>query len=826
MMWKAVSLSLLSLSILINPAAAQDNNSCKSETLSAAVDLYATAPFGARSWRVLQGLGDPMIEPAATDADTWERQQEWKKLAAEIMPGAPRLQDVSWSCRIGYPLMVLQKRVGSLGKDHPYVKQWLHTQAYVLQACSGDQSEVAMPPPADVDPVYANLQRMDRAYQEASITFYRDRPKALTLFRDIAATTSPHRAAARYNIANLLANAKQPALARQEAEAILADPTLASVHSISRELLGYIVNQEDTAAAWTELIDEDVATLSIPADRIVASKDLSRAYAAALYDIDFVGIRGKEGTWWIDGTLPSDATISKSIVDAARQHPMALWMIAGQSADEKYELAPWALNGEQWLEKMGGYIAKALTVEPSASALQGPARMMLEALGAQHDDPARRALWSQVRAAIANAHQSCGAASETAAVGFLLQHAVRLSALAGAADEAVLELEKVPFKSARAYSMGAVFPLLQYLAGEGNVAEARRVRDKLVTTEFIATLSNSYEPTDLNRLSSVLALIAEDETRWKNSVLLHSDPTSNVMFNFLPTKVLWSFSSDLNFSDQDRALLARAAWTRDYALARKVDGQALETYLALNPEIRAISDAVKKDYPSISPRHQRLLTILRSPPHNILVAMPGPWMSEGNKPASFTAIDEWNPNDKNWWCPFEADRQLGALRSQTDGLLGVPEDKSYVERKLGDVIAPKLSAELRDVRESVLRQHPMVAMIDWKELRALSRTAQGPKRLSEAAIKWAKSSRSVEDGAAEALALAVRTTRYGCNWHGTHEAYSRTAKLLLSTRFAGSTWQQRTPYWYGCRRTEWNSDFTQKIATCEPKMWPKQPALK
>ena len=37
-----------------------------------------------------------------------------------------------------------------------------------------------------------------------------------------------------------------------------------------------------------------------------------------LTDIDFVGVREKDGDWWLDGTLPEDPTISKSLVDASR----------------------------------------------------------------------------------------------------------------------------------------------------------------------------------------------------------------------------------------------------------------------------------------------------------------------------------------------------------------------------------------------------------------------------------------------------------------------------------------------------------------------------
>ena len=41
-----------------------------------------------------------------------------------------------------------------------------------------------------------------------------------------------------------------------------------------------------------------------------------------------------------------------------------------------------------------------------------------------------------------------------------------------------------------------------------------------------------------------------------------------------------------------------------------------------------------------------------------------------------------------------------------------------------------------------------------------------------------------KDGVPEALALAVRTTRYGCNWHGGHGSYSKPAQQLLATKFA------------------------------------------
>lgn len=822
-MIKSFAAGLASLSLLAGPVMAQ--STCEPARLATAIDRYAAAPFSAVSWRVLQGLGDPMIEAASVGADTWDLQQRWKQLASEILPDSQALQDVSWSCRIGYPLSVLEKRENYFGKQHPYVKQWLTAQEQVMRACGSETGDVALPAPIEMEPAYVNLQNYDRAYQEASIAFYRDKEKAIPLFRAIAASKSPHRAAAHYNIANLLANAKQPEAARKEAEAILADPSLNSVHAITRELLGYIANQEDTAQGWTGLIDGDIAVLEMPADRIALNADNKRAYASALYDIDFVGVRGKDGDWWLDGTLPENATISKSLVEASRKHPMALWMMAGQSANEKYQIAPWSLIGDKWQARMSEYVGKALAVQPSGGELKGPALDMLKALAAKPDDASRAELWAKAKAAMGAAERSCGTAPETAAAGFLLQQATRLSALAGKYDEATANLQAVPFKGARAYSGVALYNLAQYIAGQGNTEEARKLRDALITPEFLSGLTGDTQTFDRNHYSALLALIAEDDVRWKDAVVKNTDAASDILFNFLPTKTLWELSTDPAFNEKDRALFARAAWTRDYGLVRKVDGEHLESLHALNPELRALSEKVKSDYPQISPRNQRLLTILRSPAHNMLVSMPGGWQAESIKPDSFTEIDSWNPNDKNWWCPFEPNRQLGALRKQADDVTGIPDGNNYLMKKLADVYDPAMSQAVQTNREKLLAAHPMVKAVDWKELRALARMDQAPKRLSDAAIRWGKASKG-EDGAAEALALAVKTTRYGCNWHGSHARYSKAAQELLTKKFNGTPWQQQTPYWFSCQRKEWNKDFTEKVTTCEPKTWPKQAPLR
>ncbi len=821
-MLKRLAIGLLAVANLCGPVLAQ---TCEPAKLAAAVDRYAAEPFSARTWRVLQGLGDPMQESSGVGEDVWPLQERWTKLAAELAPDAEGLQYIGNNCRIGYPLDVLDKRMGSLGREHPYVKHWLLAQEMVMHACSSDGDDnVSLPPPLDIEPAFVNLQKMDRAYQEASIAFYRNPERALPLFREVGSSRSPHRAAARYNIANLLANARQPGKARQAAEDILADPSLRSVHSITRALLGYIANQQDTAAGWTGIIERNVAIIETPAEKIVASEALKREYAAALYDIDFAGVSAKDGDWWLDGKLPENPTISKALVDMSRKHPMVLWMMAGQSANQNYTLAPWSLVGAKWQERMTSYVGKTLAVQPSGSGIEGPALSMLRALAALPDDATRAALWAEAKAAMRAAEASCGKDPATAAAGFLLAHATRLSAMAGKFDEAYAELDAVPFKPARSYYNGTVYRTAQFLVGQGNAVEARKFRDRFITPAMLSAFPETTSTQDKDVFSGLLTLISEDEPTWQQALLGNSDPASQILLNFLTTKSLWSYAASPDFSAADRALFARAAWTRDYALGRKLKQAQTDQLSALNPEIAAIAVKVAADYPAAGPERRRLLTILRSPRHNTLVALPSDWGTASLKPDNFSDIDLYNHNDKNWWCPLETDRQLGALRAQVDGTMGTSGLGGYQQEKLKYVLDPALAASIVQNRDKLLKQHPMVKAINWKEIAALAKMPSAPARLTRAAIAWGEASKG-DDGAPEALALAVKATRYGCNWHGSHEAYSKPAQMLLRAKFKETSWAAATPYWFGCQQQDWDKDGN-RVAVCTAKSWAKQAPLK
>jgi hypothetical protein len=822
-MLKHFAAGVLALTMIGAPAIAQ--SACDPAKLAAAVDSYAADPFSARTWRVLMGLGDPMIEPTTHGGDYWANQERWRKLSAEIAPDGRYLQQFGYDCRISYALETLEKRIAVFGSQSKYVKQWLRVQGTVLQACSEpDAGEVALPAAQDIHPELAWMQSEDRAYQEASIAFYRDKTKAIELFRAIGNSDSPHRGAARYNIANLLANAKQLGQARAEAQAILADPGLAQVHAITKELVGYIANLEDTAEGWTALIEDAIRILETPATEITALPLRQTEYAHALYDVDYAGIRGKTDDWWLDGKLPENPTISKAIIDASRKHAIALWMMAGQSMDEAYRAAPWSLIGAKWQARMSTYIDKALAIEPAGASLTGEARAMLEAQKAMPDEAGRKALWDAAQSAMTAAETTCGEAPATAAAGYLLAHATRLSALAGDFEQAYARLEKAPFKGAQAFYERSVLKLGEYLLGEGNLVEAQRYRDRLLRPAFFAAIPENMRSGITDRFAELLGWIAEDEAHWKSALAMHSRKTSNLMLNFLPSRTLWAYAGDPMFSEAQRGLLARAAWTRDFTRGAAPSQTETEKLMALSPRLKETADKVAADYPKARPEQRRLLTMLRSPRYGILVSSPDLWDAIEMDRADFDEIDSYNANDKNWWCPFEPDRQLIGLGNQFDAAVGLAWFDDYWGRRLAAVIDPAERDGVRAAREAVLKQHPVIRTVDWQELAALAKAASGPRQMSEAAIGWAKASRG-DDGAPEALALAVRSTRYGCRWHGGHGSYSQAAQQLLQRRFKATAWAAQTPYWFDCM---WRDPDKPQArgAACEARTWPQQPLPK
>lgn len=813
MLKQTLRVSLSAITLLGGPAMAQ--TACTPEKLNSAIDAYAAAPFDAPAWRKLTGLGDPQLEGSSYAYDNYNKVDEWRRVVGTTAPGNETLANPGYNCRIGYPLEVLQSRINTFGRNSDYVQSWLKGQEQVLRACTAQAAETLsdMPPPGNLKPDQVDLFKQDRAYQKASVLFYWNPQAAIPEFKAIAASTSPHKAVARYNIANILANAKNVVEARKEAKAILADASLTSVHDITRELLGFISNMEDTPAGWTELIDGTVATLSQPLDTITGSDKAKSEYTKALYDIGYAGVTDKKDDWWVTNTLPADATLSKALADSARKHPMLLWMMAGQSVNKPYTQAPWALVGDKWQAWSASYVDRAMKLQ--GKPLPDLPKRVLESLKAKPDDATRAILWAQVYDATSKAAASCGEAPDTAAITVLIEQAVRLSAMANRYDEIYANLPKLKLDASSSLRTMVLPKLMQHILATGKVEEGRRLRDALLTNGFFNGFAGDQKEFERDVYGQFLAWVAEDAAQWTKALALINEKLSPKVLNFLPASKLRELGDNPAFSPEQKALLKRTSWVRNYATGQKISDKTTEAMFAANPELLAARDAVAKDYPKLSPDRVLLLTILRNPRFGMLVNSPDYGEPLETKREVFAALDDYDPNDKNWWCPLEVDRQLGALRNEYDSASQMSGVKDYLAKPLAPLLDDGAVARLDAAREVVLQQHPMIKAVDWKEVAALAKAPSAPKLLAQSSIKWAKTSKG-DDGAPEALALAVRATRYGCRWHGSVKAYSKPAQELLKAKFATTTWAAQTPYWFDCIDLQYDAQFN-KVANCKPR---------
>ena len=811
---------LLVSSLLASPVFAQ--TACAPEKLSAAIDAYSSDPFGVAAWRKMTGLGDPGLEGSSYAYDGFEIRDAWKKLVNEVAPDLQNVADVDYNCRMGYPLQVLQERIAKFGKSSNYVKLWLRGQEAAIAACSGRTASVIATPPGLLKPDEETLFKDDSAYQKASAAFYTDKTSAAQQFKMIGASNSPHKAAARYNLANLLANAKNVVEARTEAKAILADSTLVSAHDITRELLGYIANIEDTAQGWTELIDTEVKTLSQPLAAITATDKSKAAYMKALYDIGYAGVTDKQDDWWVTNTLPADPTLSKALADAARKHPMVLWMMAGQSVNKPYGQAPWALVGDTWQAWSASYVDRAQALQ--SIALPDLPKRALESLKAKPDEASRARLWTQALDAAMKTNASCGDAPDTAALTLLTLQAVRLSAMAKRFDEIYDNLPKLKLDGSTSLTKVILPKLMQHILASGNVGEGRRLRDRLLTDSFLASFTGDTLSDQRDVYARFLASVAEDEVQWVEALTLMTEKLSPPLLNLLPASTLRKIGENTGFSAEQRALLKRAAWVRNYVTGARNSDKTTADMFAANPELAAARDAVAKEFPNLKPDRVLLLTILRNPRFGMLLNSPD-WSDpiEARRDV-FNALDETDPNDKNWWCPLETDRQLGAIRRDLDEATLMGNVRDYDGKDLAPLLDKDAIIKADQRRDAVLRQHPMIKAVDWTEVSRLAKAPSAPQLLAKSAMGWAKASRG-DDGAPEALALAVRATRYGCRWHGSVKAYSKPAQELLKAKFPTTTWSTQTPYWFDCTDEQYDAEY-KKLPGCKPRTWAKQAPLK
>jgi hypothetical protein len=767
---------------------------------------YFYNPMSPATFRALSGQGDPglprydytpphVFDPKA-DADD--------ALMARMFPDAEvdRYSGLNTGdCRPEYAARTLKARVARLGESHAYVAQWIAVQSAVFQACRRQSPPVAanappapapLPPPLKLEPALAKLQAEDRAYQLASLAFYRDdRVAARRAFQAIAASRSPHAASAAYMVAAIGAgtmakpwDTPEPLVssARSIAEikALLADPRYAQVRPELHALMGWHgATRADLRSRRAQVADV-LDALETPSSRLAADPRARQRYGLAADDIGSLQGFNDHPDWWLTNGPPAAYTASRAMMEAARAHPLAAWVLF--PAPHSYQ-SNWFTDEHAPASAWARERAYLKTRKAEAADAEAWSRLRT-ALAADYDPNAWRLVENEQVLALKGHDQAL------AELAFDLYHTTRRALGASHADPkafdaAVAHLRAFPLKRAEVFQR-ARHDGLAYLMATGRLTEARRWRDVLFPPLADPLLAYPGRDDDWAYSDAfLLQALAEDADHYVRAL---SGNPAHTLDNNLSVAALRRLAARSDLPAPLRAQFSRVAWARTYAQGLTIDA-------ALNRQMRALNPGLTRAWASpadkpVKPDDRRaLLDVLRSPGLNIVIVSDSRAPAQDDdKDAGLTKLDLYHHNDANWWCAWEPDRHARAVnRELFSQLFGNSED-----------LDDDKTRRLREQARPLLASSFAFRSQDAAETGRLAAIPCAPKLLSERALAWNDQLPlfSPWRGRDEALARAVQSTRYGCNSEGSHAVYSKADWIALHVRFPFSVWTARTKYWF------------------------------
>jgi hypothetical protein len=558
-------------------------------------------------------------------------------------------------------------------------------------------------------------------------------------------------------------------------QAVLAEPSLQSIHAMAAGLIGWIAANGTDPSAFAAQLDEAISALTMPTDRIDHCPQCLKRYEAALSDIDFLQHnifyrRADSPDWVLTGKLPREYQTSVALAALAKIEPMAAWVVFPTDA---YRDHAWALAAKmRQSEAVRAYLDRKSEIGASADCPwlhENPATDATTLLGLVDNELARLKTGTDVE-------------EHAAALSFDYYNLIR-RLLMDTDDRrehfkiALRQLADFPYKGTMMYSR-TIDDSLQYLMTAGRLTDARRLRDALKLDR-----PDGWPP--YTSSAGALMVLAEDEDHLLR-VLATAPSYQREYLNHLPTAKLWHLAAQDELSRGQRALFVRAAWSRDYAMGRVISREHDNLLRTLAPEITdawqtPAGRAVKPEDISV------VSDVLKSPGLNTVIEdfsrMPDDKDSQAT--STLTGLDHYNHNDNNWWCAFDIPRHDAALDEALAQNFRLYDDRPGPHEHVRATLAPAL-------RDSYLFQR-----INPAELAKLSKVECAPQVLSERVVAWVRNSGGAHpDGQAEALADAVLSTRWGCNRDGSRAVYSREAFQLLHSRFPDSPEAKRTPYWF------------------------------
>lgn len=238
-----------------------------------------------------------------------------------------------------------------------------------------------------------------------------------------------------------------------------------------------------------------------------------------------------------------------------------------------------------------------------------------------------------------------------------------------------------------------------------------------------------------------------------------AEDSVSVMNGALPLALLKDAALGTALPAHLRRQLAIAAWTRAVLLDDDDAARALApALLALVPEMKAQLATYLAAKDGTERKDAALYLILKFPGMR-------PHVDAGM--ARLTAHAQIDNYRDNWWCGSDGSAY------NTDGERG---PKTAASEMPGFLTAP---------------QQATVGV----ERRKLDALEIGPNDLCQRAVEWAKRS-PTDPRVPEALALAVKATRFGCRDKQTRQR-SKLAFDTLHKQYPNSTWAKQTKYYFG-----------------------------
>lgn len=322
-------------------------------------------------------------------------------------------------------------------------------------------------------------------------------------------------------------------------------------------------------------------------------------------------------------------------------------------------------------------------------------------------------------------------------------YSIRLYIAAGRSAEGRAKLDELLHKHRAAFNASALNLLLQQGMMVSNSLDEFLTFAQRVPAGFSWDEDGRQLPAEGDELGA-------DAARIKGRTLFDSD-AAQILNRHLPLALLKDAALNNRLPEHLRRDITQATWLRAVLLNNQTTATALvPTLKSLIPELTPFLDEYTNAPEPAAKKFSAIYAWLKFPGLE-------PVIDTGS--GRGTPLNEQDSYRDNWWCS-------AALR-----------ESATKEISSSPIF---LTAGQQEAAES--------------ENTTLAAFGAGPNYLCRQVIEWA-AKHPRDPRVAEALHLAVKSTRYGCTDKQTGR-WSKAAYDFLHQHYPGNTWTKQTPYWF------------------------------